>query len=720
MKIIKRPLATALLLALSTTAGAGNFNRIATFNVADNLPEGSKAKTKTVAEIVVAANKGNTLVYTDSKLEAIGYVDITNAAAPKAAGIVKLSGEPTSVAVKGTTAYAGVNTSKSYVEPAGHVAVINNRKITAKCDVKGQPDSVAISPDGKYLAIAIENERDEDLNDGIIPQMPAGHLAVFELAADGAVKNCNKAIIVDMTGFAGVAPSDPEPEFVDINDNNIAVVTLQENNHIALVDLKTGKVIKNFSAGATSMSDIDSTKGDHIYATGSIKDKAREPDAVVWLNNELFATADEGDYEGGSRTFTVFNTKGEVVFDSGNSMEHMAVSYGHFPKGRAHKKGTEPEGITTGKFGGNDYIFVGLERAGLMAAYKVNGKKFELVQGIPAGWRPEGIKAISDRNLLVVANEKDKPKKGARSTIMIYNYSNTAATYPHIKSDNLIGWGALSGMAGDINDANIVYTVNDSFYKAANIYTVDVSAKPARITAVTKVNEKNLDLEGIAQDADGTFWVASEGKPADKKKNTPEVRKNRILHIDTRGNVIDEIKLPELIMSQVKRFGLEGITVDGDKILVVFQREWQDDPEGFAKIGEYNRKTRSWGFYHYPLGKPESSRKAWVGLSEITTVAPSQYMVIERDNQRGVYAMVKRVFSVDTNGIKPGTAGSELPKLKKTLVKDVLSDMRVTNGWTPDKIEGLAFTKDGRFFLSTDNDGVDGNGGETLFWEMKK
>lgn len=720
MKLRKHSVTAALLLTLSSTADASSFNRIATFNVADNLPKGSEANTKTVAEIVVAANNGNTLLYTDSKLEAIGYVDIANAATPKAAGIVQLSGEPTSVAVNGTTAYAGVNTSKSYVSPSGHIAVINNRKVIAKCDVKGQPDSVAVSPDGKYLAIAIENERDEELNDGVIPQKPAGHLATFELAPDGAIKNCNKATIVDMANFAEIAPTDPEPEFVDINENNIAVVTLQENNHIVLVDLKTGTVINHFSAGKTSMSNIDSTKGDHIYANGSFKNKPREPDAVVWLNNEMFATADEGDYEGGSRTFTVFNTKGDVVFDSGNAMEHLAISYGHFPKGRAHKKGTEPEGITTGRFGDKDYIFVGLERAGLMAAYQVNDKTFDLVQGIPAGWRPEGIKSISDRNLLVVANEKDSPKNGARSNIMIYEYNDTATTYPNIKSDNLIGWGALSGMTGDINNANIVYAVNDSFYKAANIYTIDVSATPARITSAIKVNDNNLDLEGIAQDADGTFWVVSEGKPADKTQNTPEVRKNRILHLDTKGNVIEEVMLPEAIMSQVKRFGLEGITVDGNKLLVAFQREWEDDPKGFSKIGEYNRETKSWGFYHYPLGKAESSRKGWVGLSEIATVAPGKYMIIERDNQRGVYAAVKRIFTVDTHGIEPGDAGNELPKLKKTLVNDVLADMQATNGWTPDKIEGLAITQDYRIFLSTDNDGVDGNGGETLFWEMKK
>ena len=39
----------------------------------------------------------------------------------------------------------------------------------------------------------------------------------------------------------------------------------------------------------------------------------REPDAVAWVDDDSFATANEGDYEdengeeGGSRSFTVFN-----------------------------------------------------------------------------------------------------------------------------------------------------------------------------------------------------------------------------------------------------------------------------------------------------------------------------------------------------------------------------------------------------------------------------
>ena len=52
---------------------------------------------------------------------------------------------------------------------------------TATIPLGGQPDSVAISVDGRYAAIAIENERDEDVNEGEMPQDPAGFLTIVDL-----------------------------------------------------------------------------------------------------------------------------------------------------------------------------------------------------------------------------------------------------------------------------------------------------------------------------------------------------------------------------------------------------------------------------------------------------------------------------------------------------------------------------------------------------------
>ncbi len=252
-------LLTAALAASAATPAhaAETFNRIATFPVTQNLPADVDAATATSSEIITASEDGMTLVYSDSPLGAVGFIDITDPKAPKAAGIVKIEGEPTSVVIAGTKVLAGVNTAKSKQEPSGNLTVIDlaAKKIEASCDLGGQPDSVALSKDGKFLAIAIENERDEELNDGEMPQLPAGFLKIVSLK-DGA-PDCATIKTVDMTGIAMIAPEDPEPEFVSFNDKGEIAVTLQENNHIAIVDAETATIVSHFSAGEVTLEKID-------------------------------------------------------------------------------------------------------------------------------------------------------------------------------------------------------------------------------------------------------------------------------------------------------------------------------------------------------------------------------------------------------------------------------------------------------------------------------
>src|SRR5690606_31682775 len=129
-----------------------------------------------------------------------------------------------------------------------------------------------VSPDHRYAAIIVENERDEDVEvvgvEGGLPQRPAGTLVVVDLT--GGNPAAWKLRRVDLTGLSAYAPEDPEPEFVDINDDNEAVVTLQENNHIAIVDLKSGKVVADFPAGAVDLEGIDATEDGLIALVDSL------------------------------------------------------------------------------------------------------------------------------------------------------------------------------------------------------------------------------------------------------------------------------------------------------------------------------------------------------------------------------------------------------------------------------------------------------------------
>ena len=150
-----------------------NFNRVSTFPICTQIDGTCNTDTRTMAEIVVAANNGMTLVYADSKQENIGFVDISDPTDPLPDGVVQVDGEPTSVAVLGGLALAAVNTSEDYVNTSGVLVAIDiaTRLIVKTWDLGGQPDAVTVSKDGKFVVVAIENERDEDLGDGAPPQV---------------------------------------------------------------------------------------------------------------------------------------------------------------------------------------------------------------------------------------------------------------------------------------------------------------------------------------------------------------------------------------------------------------------------------------------------------------------------------------------------------------------------------------------------------------------
>jgi DNA-binding beta-propeller fold protein YncE len=639
-----------------------------------------------------------------------------------------MGGEPTSVAIVGGSALVAVDIAASKQQPSGHVAVVDlaGRAVVATCDVQGQPDSVAVSPDGRFLAVAVENERDEELSEGKLPQLPAGHLAILDLGADGRPANCDAARIVALTGLAEVGPEDPEPEFVAVNAANVAAVTLQENNHVALVDLATGEVTGHFPAGAVDLEKIDADGDKVIAATGAKQGVKREPDAIAWLGTDRLITANEGDYEGGSRGFTVFDAAGKVLHDSGNQLEHLAMRHGHYPVKRAKSKGVEPEGVETASDGGEPLIFVGSERGNFVAvlADPGAGKAPALRQLLPTGVGPEGLVAIPGRDLLVVASEADSAEDNVRSTISLYRREAEAAPYPTVVSADdpatgaPIGWGALSGLAADPGAAGTVYAVSDSYYDSSRIFTLDVAAMPARIVSFVELRRDgkaaSYDLEGVALKAGGGFWVVPEGNP--ERKN-PLTSSSRLLAVAADGTIEEEIALPEALAAQAVRFGFEGVASWGEgadeKVVVAVQRAWQDDPKGMAKLAVYTPASRSWGFVHYPLEAPRSPAGGWVGLSEITALGDGRFAVLERDNQPGTGAALKTITVISLAGITPVAYGEKPPVVGKKLAIDLLPAMLAGKGWISDKPEGFAVLANGELVAVTDNDGVDGATGET-------
>lgn len=691
-----------------------------------------------VAEIVDFSFDERQLVYTDAPSGQIGFVDVSRPDAPVGQGTLDVGGEPTSLVVREPYVLVAVNTSASFTAPSGDLVVVHRptRQIVARLALGGQPDAIALAPDRGRAVIVIENERDEAFADGLLPQPPSGRLLVAELKGAPSRWRLHE---IDLAPVAAAASngSDLEPEFVDVNDRNLAVVSFQENNHLAVIDLANRQVVSQFPAGSAVLSGVDVARNGAIELTGSLE-KRREPDAVAWIDRDSFATANEGDYEdaagveGGSRGFTIFNVDGTVEFESAGSFENWLVRVGHHNESRAGGKGNEPEGVETGTFGGRRLLFVGSERANAVGVYDASGAAPVPLQVLPTGIRPEGLKAASRRGLFVASTEAAAAAVGIPTMITIYGLAaDRVPAYPTIEAADEEGtpgtpvtWAALSGLAADPVDPSRLYAVSDSALARGFIYTIDVSTAPARIVRRLEVTgATGLDLEGIAVGPDGQFWVASEG--------TAATTRNRVLEVDrTSGAVLRTILLPDALEAGRRSNGYEGLAVAGspgaEVVYVAIQRAWLNgtgDTDGLnTKIGRYDVATGTWGFVHYPF-EPVGGGD-WIGLSEITLLPNGRFALLERDKgwgpTTGFNAELKALFEVDLAAaeFRAFDDPNGLVTVPKTLLRDLLPAMAENSIWTPEKVEGFAVNAAGRGFIVTDNDGLSSATGETLFLDL--
>jgi len=451
---------------------------------------------------------------------------------------------------------------------------------------------------------------------------------------------------------------------------------------------------------------------------------------------------------------------GTVIYDSGNTIEIDIVRIGHYPEGRSAKKGNEVENVlydeavlSNGKV--LPLLFVLSERGSVVFVYDVAVPSSPtLLQSLPVGVGPEGIVFIPSMNAVAVASEEDNRKNKIRSSITLFKLfeDGTVPEYPTLVSANriiddviqkgFIPFSALSSLTAT-NEDNILYTVEDSFYLKSRILEIDTTNSPAVVTSEFRISDKtgvlanclvdklgvnvtidqiinddktvNIDPEGIAFSPQGGFWIASEGKGTigDPPEEKPFEYPNFVLKVSDSAEIMECILLPDDYPPQF-RFGFEGITQDGDNLVVTFQRAWKPDLE--PRIAVYNTSTQTWKFAFYPLDTPESQNGGWVGLSDISLIPPkfstedgSSFLVLERDNQGGPDAVIKRIYKINLGDY----TFEDGEVLTKTLFQDVVPTLLEPKGEVFEKVEGLAISPEtGRIWILNDNDGVDDNSGE--------
>lgn len=146
----------------------------------------------------------------------------------------------------------------------------------------------------------------------------------------------------------------------------------------------------------------------------------------------------DGDYDRlmvyGSRSFSVWDAAGNLVWDSGSELERITADLtpalfnandgdpGRWDE-RSDDKGPEPEGVTTGVVAGRPYAFVGLERAGggVMVYDLSNPRQPIFVQYVrsDADISPEGVLFIPAEN----------SPTGRALLVLTHEVSNTTTIY---------------------------------------------------------------------------------------------------------------------------------------------------------------------------------------------------------------------------------------------------------------------------------------------------
>src|SRR5262245_26863421 len=156
----------------------------------------------------------------------LGFYDLRDPAHPQLTGRLTFGGRAlTSVGITRDAKHAIVTSYDSIF-----IVDMAEREVERMIPFGGSLDSVAISPDGRYAAIANENEVGD-------PDHP-GSLLILD-TTDWSLRN----VAFDPSDPAIEDKDNIQPEFVDINQFGIAAVTLQENNAVALVDVAKAKVL---------------------------------------------------------------------------------------------------------------------------------------------------------------------------------------------------------------------------------------------------------------------------------------------------------------------------------------------------------------------------------------------------------------------------------------------------------------------------------------------
>ncbi|MFC4586058.1 esterase-like activity of phytase family protein [Sphaerisporangium corydalis] len=178
-----------------------------------------------------------------------------------------------------------------------------------------------------------------------------------------------------------------------------------------------------------------------------------------------------------------------------------------------------------------------------------------------------------------------------------------------------------------------------------------------------KLTGADFDVESIVRNPDGTYWIGDEFGPF-------------LLHFSPSGTLLEApIALPGVQAPEnpalnggqpnlASSKGFEGMAraVDGRKLYPLLEGTVAGDPAGTLRINEFDprRDAYTGRRWTYQLEAPGDS------IGDMIAVDRDRFLVIERDNEQGDAAKLKRVYLIDLRD------RDRDGKADKTLVADLL------------------------------------------------
>lgn len=491
----------------------------------------------TVPEILDVTPNGNLLISTNNDFEGedngrLAVFDIADIDAPAQVATTVLGGveEPvTSVAaVDNRYVLVGFQTLSTLGDEIRVYDLQNpaNPVLAHTIAVGDGVDSVAVSPDRKRGAAAIENEADP-LIDGRVEALDLSNVDPTQWTA-------TPVAIPSLDAEDFDEADDPQPEFADINAANKAAVTLQEQDAVVIVDLPSATVDDVWSTG-TQTFDLDPFN-DGMLRFNQLVTREREPDGIKWTGDgKALVTANEdenddldGGTKNGTRDFTIWRPDGTVLSNGGPAYDRRLADYGLIAENRNDDAGSEPEGVELATIDGRELAFITNERSRSTSVFDISDKQApRFVAVLPGGHRPESAVVLPSRKRVITADEE-----AAFSVFKITTADKLPADRPLIRTENE-PWADVRGL-GTTGDGKLAMVPRYSADRG--LFEVTVGT-PGVVAARKLLDIGGLPAASIVQDVavhpNGGWWVAVSGG------GTTDVAR-----LDEDGAVVQTIDLP--------------------------------------------------------------------------------------------------------------------------------------------------------------------------------